>query len=63
MKRTGVTLFLGMIVTLTGLLFLFTREKTVSELRGRQAWGFGIFGFGLAHIVLGGLAAVMGRKC
>lgn len=61
MKKGLTTLALGLVVTLLGMCLLYRRERLISELRDRQTRGWGIYGFGLAHILLGGLAAVIGR--
>lgn len=57
-----ITLLLGLIVSLAGALVLFGKEKCISNVRDRQAWGYGICGFGLAHALLGGVAVAIGRK-
>ncbi|EGK11867.1 hypothetical protein ACFQ49_09700 [Kroppenstedtia eburnea] len=61
MRKGLVTLALGLAVTLLGMCVLYRRERLIGELRERQTRGWGVYGFGLAHILLGGLAAVIGR--
>lgn len=62
MRKGLITLFFGLLVTLMGISILYKRERRIHGLRDRQTWGWGVYGFGLAHILLGGLAAVMGRN-
>ncbi|GGA50136.1 hypothetical protein GCM10007416_24110 [Kroppenstedtia guangzhouensis] len=61
MRKGLITLVLGLVVTLLGMCVLYRRERMIGELRDRQIRGWGVYGFGLAHILLGGLAAVVGR--
>ncbi|OYD08940.1 hypothetical protein [Paludifilum halophilum] len=61
MKKGILSVMIGLMVFALGSWHLYCEEKRVSRKRMRQACGYGIAGFGLAHILLGGMNALRRR--
>lgn len=56
------TLLMGLLVSLIGLSFLYGGERARSRHQMETCTGWGVLGFGIAHILMGSIAAVFGRE-
>ncbi|MFC4076943.1 hypothetical protein [Salinithrix halophila] len=61
MRMGKVAFLLGAVISLAGMSLLFREERIIARRRLCQALGWGVFSFGLAHILLGGLNAALRR--
>lgn len=54
MRKGWATVMLGLIASLGGMWILYCVERKTNQQRNHQACGWGILGFGLAYVLLGG---------
>ncbi|MDR6225296.1 hypothetical protein [Desmospora profundinema] len=61
-KRGFWTVLIGLLVSLVGVSCLYGGERARSRHQMETCAGWGVLGFGVAHILMGSIAAVMGRE-
>ncbi|PTM59895.1 hypothetical protein [Desmospora activa] len=61
-RRNLWTILMGLFISLIGVSCLYCGEKARSRHQMEMCCGWGILGFGLAHILMGGIVTVIGGK-
>lgn len=62
-RRNMWTILMGLFLSLIGVSYLYCGERARSRRQMEMCCGWGILGFGLAHVLMGGVvAAIEGKR-